>query len=82
MIIIESWCLGGDAIHISTLNKFKLLVLCLQMICMVCQDHFGSIVRSKFIEHNTYTGCRIISRSKPTPKHELVNKSELNFCTQ
>ena len=39
---------------------------------------FGSRVRSKYIGHNTYTGRRSNCRSKPTPIHGLVHKSDLN----
>ena len=40
---------------------------------------FGSIFMSKYIGNNTYIGRRINSRSKPTPIHEPVIKSELIF---
>ena len=40
---------------------------------------FWSIFRSKYIENNTYIGRRINYRSKPTPIHEPVIKSELIF---
>ena len=37
--------------------------------------YFGSIVRSKFIGHKTYTEIRIIMSSKPTPIHGPVQKT-------
>ena len=40
---------------------------------------FGYRVRSKYIKHNTYTGRRIDSRSKPAPIHGLFHKSDLNY---
>ena len=40
---------------------------------------FGSRVRSKSIEYNTYTGRRSNSCSKPTPIHGLVHKFYLNY---
>ena len=40
---------------------------------------FGSIVRSKYIEHNTYTGRRSNLLSNPTPIHGPVQKSDLNY---
>ena len=40
---------------------------------------FGSRVRSKYIGHNTYTGRRSNLRSKPTPIHGPVQKSDLNY---
>ena len=39
---------------------------------------FGSIVRSKSIGHNTYKGRRSNFRSKSTPIHVSVYKSDLN----
>ena len=33
----------------------------------------------KYIGHNTYTGIRINLHSKPTPIHEPVQKSDLNY---
>ena len=42
----------------------------------------GSVVsreRSKSIVHNTYTGIIISLRSKPTPEHGPVHKSDLNY---
>ena len=40
---------------------------------------FGSRVRSKYIVHNTYTYRRSNFRSKPTPTHVPVQKSDLNY---
>ena len=40
---------------------------------------FLSRVRSKYIGHNTYTGIRSSFCSKPTPIHEPVHKSDLNY---
>ena len=40
---------------------------------------FGSIVRSKYIGHNRYTGRRNNFRSKITPIHGPVHKSDLNY---
>ena len=40
---------------------------------------FGSIVRSKSIRHNTYTGIRSNFHSKPTPIRGPVHKSGLNY---
>ena len=40
---------------------------------------FGSRVRYKYIGHNTYTGRISNSRSKPTPIHGPVHKSDLNY---
>ena len=40
---------------------------------------FGSRVRSKSIGHNTYAGKRSNFRSKPTPTHGLVKKSDFNY---
>ena len=40
---------------------------------------FGSRVRYKFIENNTYTVRRINFRSKPTPIHGPAHKSDLNY---
>ena len=40
---------------------------------------FGSRVRSKYIEHNTYTGRRSNLHSKPTPVHGQGYKSNLNY---
>ena len=40
---------------------------------------FGSRVRYKSIGHNTYTGRRSNFRSKPTPIHGQVKKSDLNY---
>ena len=40
---------------------------------------FGSIVRSKYIGHNTYTGRRSDFRSKPTPINGPVHKNDLNY---
>ena len=40
---------------------------------------FGSIVRSKSIVHNTYTGIRSNFRSRPTPIHGPVHKSDLSY---
>ena len=42
----------------------------------VSYGYFGSRVRSKFIGHNKYTGKRRNLRSKPTPIHGPVHKSE------
>ena len=39
---------------------------------------FGSIVRSGYIVHNTYTGIIITFRSKTTPIHGPVNKYDLD----
>ena len=39
---------------------------------------FGSIIRSKYIGHNTYTGIRSNFRSKPTPIHGPFPKYDLN----
>ena len=43
---------------------------------------FGSRVRSKSIEHNTYIYRRSNICSKPTPVHELVHNYYLNYHTQ
>ena len=40
---------------------------------------FGSRLRSKFIWHNKYSGIRSNFRSKPTPIHGTVHKSDLNY---
>ena len=40
---------------------------------------FGSIVRSKLIEPNTYTDKISNLRSKPTPIHVPVHKYDLKF---
>ena len=40
---------------------------------------FGSRVRSKSIVHNIYTVRRSNFRSKPTPIHGPVQKSDLNY---
>ena len=40
---------------------------------------FGSRVRSKYIGHNTHIGRRSHLRSKPTPIHGPVHKSDLNY---
>ena len=40
---------------------------------------FVSIVRSKSIGHNTYTGRRINFCSKSAPINGLVHKSDLNY---
>ena len=40
---------------------------------------FKSRTRSKSIGHNTYTGRRNNFRSKPTPIHGPVHKSDLNY---
>ena len=40
---------------------------------------FGSIVRSKSIENNTYTGRRIDLRSKALPIYGPVHKHDLNY---
>ena len=40
---------------------------------------FGSIVRSKSIGHNTYTGRRIDLCSKPTPIYGPFHKYDLNY---
>ena len=40
---------------------------------------FVSIVRSKYIVHNTYTGRSSNFRSKPTPIHAPVQKSDMNY---
>ena len=40
---------------------------------------FGSIVRSKYIVHNTYIGRRSNFRSKPAPIHGTVHKYYLNY---
>ena len=40
---------------------------------------FGSRVRYKYIEHNTYTGRRSNFCSKPTPIYGPVHKSDLNY---
>ena len=40
---------------------------------------FGSIVRSKSIGHNTYTGKISNFRSKPTPINVPDHKSYLNY---
>ena len=39
---------------------------------------FESIISSKFIVHNTYTGKRRNFHPKQTPMHGPVNKYELN----
>ena len=39
---------------------------------------FGSRVRSKYIEHKTYIDRRSNFRSKPTPIHGPIHKSDLN----
>ena len=43
---------------------------------------FGSRVRYKYIIHNTYTGRKSNFRSKPTPIHGPVQKSDLNYSYQ
>ena len=40
---------------------------------------YVSIVRTKFIEHNTYTGRRSHFHSKPIPICGPVQKSDLNY---
>ena len=40
---------------------------------------FGSIIRSKYIGHTTYTGIRRNLRSKSTPIHGPVHKSDSNY---
>ena len=40
---------------------------------------FGSIVRSKYILHNTYIGRKSNFHSKPTPIHGPVHKFDLNY---
>ena len=40
---------------------------------------FGSKQRSKYIGHDTYTGRRNNFRSKPTPIHGPIQKSDLNY---
>ena len=40
---------------------------------------FVSMVRSKYIKHNTYTYIRSNFRSKPTPIHVPVHKYDLNY---
>ena len=40
---------------------------------------FGSIVRSKYILHNTYIGIISHFRSKPTQIHGPVHKYDLNY---
>ena len=40
---------------------------------------FGSRVRSRYIENNTYTGIRGNLRSKPTTIHGPDQKSDLNY---
>ena len=40
---------------------------------------FVSIVRSKYIAHNTYKVRRNNFRSKPTPTHVLVHKPDMNY---
>ena len=39
---------------------------------------FGSIVRFKYIAHNTYTGIKINFHSKPTSIHGTVHKYDFN----
>ena len=38
--------------------------------------YFGYIIRSKYIRYNTYTGRITYLRSKPTPIHVPVHKTE------
>ena len=40
---------------------------------------FGSRVSSRYIVHNTYTGRRSNSHSKPIPIHGPVHKNDLNY---
>ena len=40
---------------------------------------FGSILRSRYIVNNSYTGRKSNFRSKPTPIHVPVHKSDLNY---
>ena len=40
---------------------------------------FGSIVRSKYVGHNIYTGRRSIFFSKTSPIYGPVHKSDLNY---
>ena len=45
----------------------------------ISSGSFGSIVRSKYIGYHPYTGRRINFRSKITPIHGPVHKSDLIF---
>ena len=41
MIIIDSWSRSGEAIHISIMKEFKLVILKLRLLRIVHQDHLN-----------------------------------------
>ena len=77
IIILTDSDLGGEQIHILIMNKFKLVILNLLMYGSLIS--FGSRVREKYIENNTYTGIRSNFRPKLTPTYEPVHKYDLNY---
>ena len=60
-------------------QTFQIIDVALMNDAFGSSGSFGWIVRSKCIGNNTFTGRRRKYRSKPTPIHGPVNKSELVF---
>ena len=65
-------------IHISILNKIQIGDIENMISAYGLSGFFGSIVRSKSIGHNTYTGRRSNLRSRTAPIHGPVHKYDLN----
>ena len=60
--LINSWYLSGELIHISILKKIQICDIDILISAYASSGSFGSIVSSKSIIHNKYTGRRSISR--------------------
>ena len=79
MILLDSWYLGGEDMY----NFFNEQVQTsnVELMNSSCDSSgsFGSIGRSKYIVHNTYTDRKIHICSKPTPIHGPFHKSDLNY---
>ena len=78
MIVLYSWSLVGEDIHIS-IKKIQTSDVVLMNTAYGSSGSFWSRVRSKFIGHNTYIGRRSSFHSKTRPIHGPDNKYYLIF---
>ena len=78
MIILYSWYFGGEQIHISIMNKLKVVIFYLWMLHMVCHDHLDQELGQNLLEW-IHLQVEELIPVKKTPIHVPVNKYELNF---
>ena len=79
MILIKSWYLGRELIHISILKKIQIHDIEIIIFTYGLSGSFGSRVWFKCIGLNTYTYISSNFSLKPTPIHGPVHKYYLNY---